>query len=90
MAVVSLYDVHVAGRRVVHDPAFRERLASDPEGALAELELTDDERSLLLAGEVGQLYERGAHEFLLMNFARFGVLGLDRATFSERIRSARR
>jgi hypothetical protein len=87
---VSLYDVHVAARRVVHDPAFREHLTRDPEGALAELDLTDDERRLVLAGEVGRLYELGAHEFLLMNFARFGVLGLDRATFSERIRAARR
>jgi Aromatic-ring-opening dioxygenase LigAB, LigA subunit len=87
---VSLYDVHLAARRVAHEPAFRERLARDPEGTLAEFDLTDDERRLLLAGEVGRLYELGAHEFLLMNFARFGVLGLDRATFSERIRAARR
>ena len=85
---MNTYEVNDVARRTLHEPEFRERLRDDPAGALAGLELRDEERQLLLAGEVGRLYELGAHEFLLMNFARFGVLGLDRQTFSERMRAA--
>jgi hypothetical protein len=85
---MSIYEVNLVGRMVLHDPEFRERLRSDPAGALSELDLTEEERDAILAGEVGRLYQLGAHEYLLMNLARYGVLGLDPATFSDRMRGA--
>jgi Aromatic-ring-opening dioxygenase LigAB, LigA subunit len=85
---VSIYDVNLVGRRVLHDEAFRKRLQTDPESALAELDLTEQERDALLAGDVGRLYHLGAHEYLLLNVARYRALGLDPKVFSERIRAA--
>jgi hypothetical protein len=87
---VSLYGVNLVGRRVLHDEAFRDRLLADPAAALAELDLTDEERTALLAGDVAALYALGAHEYLLLNIARHGALGLDFPTFSARIRGATR
>jgi hypothetical protein len=87
---MSIYEVNLVGRRVLHDPEFREQLRTNPESALSGLELADEERDALLAGEVGRLYALGAHEYLLMNLARYGVLGLDAVTFSDRIRGASR
>lgn len=84
---MSLYAVNLVGRRVLHDPPFRERLLADPEGALAELDLTGEELDALIAGDVGTLYHLGAHEYLLMNIARYGALGLDMKIFSERMRA---
>jgi hypothetical protein len=85
---MSAHDVDRVGRRVLHDRDFRARLLAEPAAALAEHELADEERAALLAGDVGALYHRGAHEYLLMNLARFGVLGLDAPTFSARMRAA--
>ncbi len=85
---MSTYGVNSVGRRVVHDPAFRELLRADPEAALDELELTDEERAALMAGDVTTLYRLGAHEYLLVSIALHGALGLDPKLFSERIRAA--
>ncbi|MBN9494968.1 hypothetical protein J0H33_16720 [bacterium] len=85
---MSIYAVNLIGRRTLRDEEFRQRLLDDPEAALAELDLDDAEREALLAGDVVRLYEMGAHEYLLMTLARFGVLGLDLQTYNERIRRA--
>jgi hypothetical protein len=85
---VSAYDVNLVGRRVLHDRDFRARLLADPEGALDELDLTCEERSALLAGDVARLHALGANGYMLMNIARFEALGLDLRSFSDRIRGA--
>jgi hypothetical protein len=85
---MSAHDVNLVGRRVVHDPEFRHRLLTEPATALAGHDLTTEERDALLAGDIGWLYQHGAHEYLLMNLARFGIAGLDPATFSARMRAA--
>lgn len=85
---MSVYAINLVGRRVLHEPAFREQLSTNPEAALDGLELASEERDALLAGDVARLYEIGAHEYLLMNLARYEVLGLDAKTFSARMRSA--
>ena len=84
---MSIYTVNLVGRRVLHDPEFRERMRVDPVAALAGLDLDADERESLLAGDVGRLYQLGAHEFMLMMLARFEVLGLDRETYADRMRA---
>ena len=87
---MSVYGVNSVGRAVLHDHTFRARLGEDPLAALASYDLTEEEHAALLAGDVGTLYRLGAHEYLLMNLARFGSLGLDPRTFSARMRVASR
>jgi hypothetical protein len=85
---VSTYEVNTVGRRVLHDSTFRDLLRTNPAVALSELDLTEGERDALLAGDVAELYRQGAHEYLLLNIARYGALGLSPKVFSERIRAA--
>jgi hypothetical protein len=85
---MSVYEVNFLCRRIARDPDLRAQLQADPVAALGELDLTYDERRLLLDGDVAGLYELGVNEYLLMALARFGVLGLDPRSFSDRIRQA--
>jgi len=76
-------------REVLRDRAFRERMQSDPAAATAHLDLTDEERQALLAGDVAKLYGMGANAFLMGYLCRFEVCGLTLPVYNERIRSAR-
>ena len=86
---MSIYNVNKICYRVLHDPAFRERVREDPAKALAEFRLTDEERQALLAGDVGRLCRLGAHSFLLGHLQRFQLLGLTMELHVQRIRTAR-
>jgi hypothetical protein len=87
---VSVYAINKLCRRVVHEPALREQLTSDPEATLRSLEppLSEEEIELLLAGDVGALAKHGTNHFLLHQLARWRLLGLDLPTHGERIRAA--
>lgn len=85
---MSIYAVNKLCRDALHDLAFREALKRDPQSAIAELPLAEDERAALLNGDVAWLYERGAHPFLLAYLTRWDLFGLTVARYSERIRAA--
>lgn len=86
---MSAYEVAKLCRRALREPGLRERLARAPAETIDhEFRLTDPERTALLAGEVGQLYELGCVSFLLSYLPRWGLFGLDVATYSERMRAA--
>lgn len=85
---MSTYQVNLFARRVIKDPEFRELIERDPAAAADQFQLSEEERRALLAADVARLYELGAHDYLLMSLGRFGVLGLDIPTYSERIRKA--
>lgn len=87
---MSIYTVQEVAYRALHDRDFRAELLRAPEEALAGEDLTAEERSALLAGDVATLYRMGAHEYLLWHFSRFGIFGLDQKMFSDRIRSVAR
>jgi hypothetical protein len=87
-AIVSTYAINKVGYLIVHDADFRQRLLADPANALSDLDLDPPERTALLEGDVGDLYHRGAHEFLLMNIAKFGGFGLTMPVFITRMRAA--
>lgn len=70
------------------DAAFRERLQTDPTGALADLPLTDEERQAFVDGDIATLYRRGANTFMMSRLQRFGVFGLDVHTYNARMRRA--
>jgi hypothetical protein len=86
---VSVYAVDKLCRRVVCEPGFADRLRADPDSALrgATPPLSDSERELLLAGDVGRLGRMGANFFLLHQLGRFELFGLTLPSYAERIRT---
>jgi hypothetical protein len=86
---VSVYAVNKLCRDALRDLAFRAALKHDPASAIAPLDLTADERSALLSGDVARLFESGCHPFLLAYLPRWELFGLTIALYSERIRKAR-
>ena len=84
---MSTYAVNHLCREVLRDHAFRAAMKADPATALAPLDLTDEERRLLVAGDVGALYRLGANGFLMNYLARFEVCGLNAETYNQRMRA---
>ena len=74
-------------REVLRDHAFRAAMKDDPERAIADYDLTPDERRALLSGDVATLHAMGVNDFMMGYLARFGSCGLSIALFNERIRS---
>jgi hypothetical protein len=86
---MSIYGVHKLCRAALHDLDMRAKLKADPAGAMASFPLTDDEKDLLLVGDVATLWERGASGFLLSYLTRWDLFGLTVEIYSERMRKAR-
>lgn len=86
---MSIYAVNKLCRRLVHEPALREQLKTDPEPALraAKPPLTDEEIQYILAGDVGRLGRMGANFFLLHMLGRFELFGLTLQEYGRRIRT---
>ena len=85
---MSVYAVDKVCRRVVREPGFADRLRADPDAALRDAvpPLSDEERELLLAGDVGRLGRLGASFFLLHQLGRFELFGLTLPEYAARIR----
>ena len=86
---MSVLAVNRLCRELLRDHVFRAAMKSDPSAALGELDLTAEERSALLAGDVATLHRMGVNDFLMGYLARFEVCGLNVPIYAERIRSAR-
>lgn len=86
---MSIFAVNHLCREVLRDHAFRAAMKQDPAKALAPLDLTDEERRALLAGDVGALFRMGANAFLMNYLARFEVCGLNVGTYNERMRAVK-
>lgn len=86
---MSIYFVHKTCWLAHHDVTFRERMRQDPAAAIADFELTDDERSALLAGDVSALALLGAHGYMLGLLQRHHLFGLDREAYVARMRPAK-
>jgi len=86
---MSIFAVNHLCREVLRDHAFRAAMKADPAKALAPLDLTDEERRLLVAGDVGALYRLGANGFLMNYLARFEVCGLNAETYNQRMRAVK-
>jgi Aromatic-ring-opening dioxygenase LigAB, LigA subunit len=86
---MSIFAVNYLCREVLRDHAFRAAMKADPAKALATLDLTDEERRCLLAGDVGQLYRMGANGFLMNYLARFEVCGLNAEIYNQRMRAVK-
>jgi len=66
---MSLYYVQKILYQLNRDPAVRKRFDADRSALLEEYELTDEERSAILDGDVGLLYVMGVNGQLLMHYA---------------------
>lgn len=85
---MSAYEVNKLCRRALREPEFRAALQEDPAAVLDGLDLTEAERTALLAGQVGDLYRLGASAFLLSYLPRWGLFGLDVDSYGTRMRAA--
>jgi hypothetical protein len=86
---MSLYGLHKVLYLVQNDLGFRERVRTDPAGALAGLPLDEGERRALLEGDVAALYHMGVHTFLMSRLPRFNAFGLSRELYRSRLRGVR-
>jgi hypothetical protein len=86
---MSIFAVNHLCRELLRDHAFRAAMKADPANALAPLDLTDEERGALLAGDVGKLYRMGANAFLMNYMPRFEVCGLNQQSYNERMRAVK-
>jgi hypothetical protein len=86
---MSIFAVNLLCREVLRDHAFRAVMKADPGKALAPLDLTDDERRALIAGDVGTLYRMGVNGFLMGYLARFEVCGLNVEIYNQRMRAVK-
>ena len=86
---MSTYAVNYLCREVLRDHAFRAAMKADPVKALAPLDLTDDERKGLIAGDVGALYRMGVNGFLMGYLARYEVCGLNIEIYNQRMRAVK-
>jgi hypothetical protein len=85
---MSVYAIDKLCRDALRDTAFREAVKQDPAGAIASRDLTYDERSALLKGDVARLYEWGCHPFLLAYLTRWDLFGITPAIYNQRIHTA--
>jgi Aromatic-ring-opening dioxygenase LigAB, LigA subunit len=86
---MSIFAVNHLCRELLRDRGFRQAMKADPAGALAALDLTEEERRLLLAGDVGELYRLGANAFLMNYLGRFEVCGLNAQSYNQRMRAVK-
>jgi Aromatic-ring-opening dioxygenase LigAB, LigA subunit len=86
---MSVYAVNYLCRELLRDHAFRAAMKADPAKALSGLDLTEDERRALLAGDVGTLFRMGVNGFLMGYLARFEVCGLNVQIYNERMRAVK-
>ena len=86
---MSIYAVNYLCREVLRDHSFRAAMKADPTQALAPLDLTDDERRALIAGDVETLFRMGANAFLMNYLARFEVCGLNVEIYNQRMRAVK-
>ena len=71
---MTVFAVNYLCREVLRDRAFRAAIKADPAKALAGLDLTEEERRALIAGDVGALYRIGVNGFLMGYLARMRSL----------------
>jgi Aromatic-ring-opening dioxygenase LigAB, LigA subunit len=87
--MMSIFAMNYLCREVLRDHDFRAAMKADPATALAPLDLAEDERRALLAGDVGVLYRMGVNAFLMGYLARFEVCGLNVQIYNERMRAVK-
>lgn len=78
---MSLYGVQHTLFRLKKDKPLAAALKETGSAALAELDLSDEERNALANGDLASLYRMGAHPLLLAPYAR--LMGIPRPRYVE-------
>ncbi|HEY5271840.1 MAG TPA: hypothetical protein VIJ34_01255 [Acidimicrobiales bacterium] len=84
---MTLYGVNKVSHLLQADPEFRDLMTTDPAAAIADLPLSDEERTAILDADVAALYQMGAHTFLLSRIPRFLPGLISRDEYIDRMRS---
>ena len=69
---MSRYETNVVLYRLKKDPAFRERFRADPMNALADAELSAEEREAFVRWDTRKLNELGGSLHLLLSIPGLG------------------
>jgi len=87
---MSIISVNHLCRDITRNPVLRSAFLRDPEGEMAKYArvFTVAERSALLAGDVGTLYQMGVNPYLMGYLARYGLFGLTDELYSARVRAS--
>ena len=87
---MSIISVNHLCRDITRNPVLREAFLRDPELELSRYprQFTDAERTALLSGDVGTLYQMGVNAYLMGYLARYGVFGLTVDSYSARVRAS--
>jgi hypothetical protein len=85
---MSLYQLNKIMYLLEVDADFLARMKSNPADAIRGMDLTEEERTAVLFGDVGKLYRMGVNMFILDSIARHELFGLDRNSYLEQVRMA--
>ena len=85
---MSLYQLNKIMYLLEVDAGFLAQMKSDPANAIKGMELTEEERAAVLAGDVGKLYLMGVNMFILDSIARHELFGIDRNSYLVQVRAA--
>ncbi len=69
-----------------NDAEFRRRMRENAEEVVRSFPLAGDELEALVTGDVGKLYQMGAHTFFLNHLSRYELFGVNRDNYLDRIR----
>jgi hypothetical protein len=81
---MSLYSTQKFLYQLNRDAQVQQRFRDDRAALLDDYELSDEERSAVMAGDIGKLYVLGSNGQLLMHFA--ALLGMPWADYIEAMR----
>ncbi len=81
---MSLYSTQKFLYHLNREPQVLQRFRTDKEALLQDYDLTDEERTAILEGDIGKLYVLGCNGQLLMHFA--PLLGVVWADYIEAMR----
>ena len=85
---MSLYHLNKIMYLLEVDAGFLASMKTDPAGAIKDMDLTEEERAAVLAGDVGKLYLMGVNMFILDSIARHELFGINRNSYLARVRAA--
>lgn len=83
---MSVYALHKFLCQLRNDGEFQKRVQADPEAAIKELKLSEEERDAVRRGDVKKLYDMGGHAYLLQQLSSSRLFGLNRENYFPRIR----
>ncbi len=81
---MSLYAMQKFLFHLNRDPQLQQHFRDDRSAAVADFELSDEERTAIVAGDIGKLYVLGCNGQLLMHFA--PLLGINWADYLQAMR----